>query len=352
MATYYVKTTGNDTTGDGSEGNPYASLGKAMTATVASGTIYIKSGTYNLTTTTQNANAGPVLFKSAYTVRVLGYETTAGDGCPTGDRPVVHANGNAPTYMIQLDGTGSVNHEIHHVKIDGDNQNTDGIRDALNANNIYNLSVDCVVTQCDGTNAYYGVRCVGCAAEDNDANGFDSVGICVYCRAVGNTGYGFLLNNYQSAIHCVAVDNGSYGIRVAYGGLIVNCTSHSNGGVGIFGFQTNNLVANSIATGNTTYEYDLDFWQTGTNNADYGAAARSTLYTNTVDIEQVTLSGLPYVNAPTNMELSNSADAVLCQAAGIGFPDGLKPDLGAMPLGSTTDELAAAIWGYSNRTES
>jgi len=43
----YVATTGSDTTGDGSSGNPYRSLTKAATDITVGGTIYLRGGTYN-----------------------------------------------------------------------------------------------------------------------------------------------------------------------------------------------------------------------------------------------------------------------------------------------------------------
>jgi len=45
-ATYYVATNGNDTTGDGSSGNPWATLQKAVNTMVAGDTTIVKNGTY------------------------------------------------------------------------------------------------------------------------------------------------------------------------------------------------------------------------------------------------------------------------------------------------------------------
>ncbi len=45
-ATYYVATNGNDTTGDGSSGNPWATLQKAVNTMVAGDTTIVKDGTY------------------------------------------------------------------------------------------------------------------------------------------------------------------------------------------------------------------------------------------------------------------------------------------------------------------
>ena len=46
MATWYISTTGNDTTGNGSVGSPWATLAKAIASSALSDTIYCASGTY------------------------------------------------------------------------------------------------------------------------------------------------------------------------------------------------------------------------------------------------------------------------------------------------------------------
>ncbi len=48
-ATYYVAPTGNDTTGDGSMGTPWASIGHAQTKAVAGDTVYFRAGKYAYT---------------------------------------------------------------------------------------------------------------------------------------------------------------------------------------------------------------------------------------------------------------------------------------------------------------
>ena len=44
MADWYVSTSGNDSTGDGSIGSPYATVSKAITSASAGDTIYVKRG--------------------------------------------------------------------------------------------------------------------------------------------------------------------------------------------------------------------------------------------------------------------------------------------------------------------
>lgn len=48
-ATYYVKTTGNDTTGDGSNGNPWLTVPKGLRSLSAGDTLNICAGTYSIT---------------------------------------------------------------------------------------------------------------------------------------------------------------------------------------------------------------------------------------------------------------------------------------------------------------
>jgi hypothetical protein len=49
MATKYISPTGNDTTGDGSSGNPYLTMTKALTVVSAGDTISLLAGTYTST---------------------------------------------------------------------------------------------------------------------------------------------------------------------------------------------------------------------------------------------------------------------------------------------------------------
>jgi hypothetical protein len=46
MATRYISTTGNDTTGDGTEGNPWATIAKAYASSASGDTIVAAAGTY------------------------------------------------------------------------------------------------------------------------------------------------------------------------------------------------------------------------------------------------------------------------------------------------------------------
>lgn len=69
MATYYIATTGNDTTGDGSSSNPWLTLSKFLTSSEDNDTLIVKDGTYTLTSnetisqrTIQAENNGLAIF--------------------------------------------------------------------------------------------------------------------------------------------------------------------------------------------------------------------------------------------------------------------------------------------------
>ncbi len=68
-STYYVSPTGNDTTGDGSIGNPWKTIPKAVTAASAGDTIYLRGGTHSYTSTisiTKNGASGNPITLQAY----------------------------------------------------------------------------------------------------------------------------------------------------------------------------------------------------------------------------------------------------------------------------------------------
>lgn len=85
----HVATTGNDTTGDGSIGNPYATLLKAHDVAVAGNLIYVRGGTYDhsaVTTFTRDGAAGNLIRMFAYPgeTPILDGTNSTGDGYPAG----------------------------------------------------------------------------------------------------------------------------------------------------------------------------------------------------------------------------------------------------------------------------
>lgn len=101
MANYYIATTGNDTTGNGSSGNPWATISKAVASSTAGDTIVMAAGTY-----TQSGD----LTLSARTYRGAGFNSTIID----------FASGN---YQLILNGTAITIQDLQVANITRTNDN-------------------------------------------------------------------------------------------------------------------------------------------------------------------------------------------------------------------------------------
>jgi len=77
FATFYIATTGNDVTGDGSIGNPWATLYKATTTVTTGNLIYVNAGTY--TETQQSVLATGVSIQGADSATTIIESTVTSD---------------------------------------------------------------------------------------------------------------------------------------------------------------------------------------------------------------------------------------------------------------------------------
>jgi hypothetical protein len=110
LSQVYVKTTGSDTTGDGSSGNPYATIGFALTRVATGGTVRVAAGTYresvalgpdNRNVTVQGGYSAGWVFDPANQATVI-------DGAGRG--PIMlnpNANSNTLSYLTLKGGTGT-----------------------------------------------------------------------------------------------------------------------------------------------------------------------------------------------------------------------------------------------------
>ena len=85
-ATYYVATTGSDTTGTGTMTAPFASWARAQTAAAAGDTVYFRGGTYRYTEATSACGgstsariAAVVLNKSGLSGKPISYVAYQGE---------------------------------------------------------------------------------------------------------------------------------------------------------------------------------------------------------------------------------------------------------------------------------
>src|SRR5262245_43911764 len=96
---FYVTTGGSDTTGDGSVGNPYATINKAVTQAgyTPGSTVFVDNGTYtvNSTLTLSKAGATGTLPSNSYNITAL-----------NGAAPILDFRGNGSGQGIKLSSNG------------------------------------------------------------------------------------------------------------------------------------------------------------------------------------------------------------------------------------------------------
>lgn len=116
MSTYYVATTGNDSTGDGSIGTPWRTIQKGCDNLSAGDTLYIRAGTYHEQVNMERSGTSG----SRITIKAYTGETVVLDGqytLPTGTYNAFFANNSDNTKIgpdtWRLDGDkGQINYEF------------------------------------------------------------------------------------------------------------------------------------------------------------------------------------------------------------------------------------------------
>lgn len=338
MATYYVKTTGNggdDSTGDGSELTPWATPGYAASQMGDGDTCYVQSGTYTLTTTTPGAS-GPVAFTSNYAAAMFGYETTAGDNCPNGNRPEI--NGGAVSFgsatgIIALDGSVNKTQIVGNIRIDGNSAtNSLGID---GSSSVFDAAFNCVVT---GT-ASYGydfLNAVYCFADQCGTHGYNNCNT-FYCRAYLNGNNGFI--NDEVAAHCVSYRNGVSGFQ-GYGCEWINCSAYDND-ANDFYHQRNNYAVNCISSNAGTYAFNCSTHGWVVNCAYYNPTSGHGTANSPFVENLIALTAEPFVSPTTGDFRLNLADGggADCRQAGLGVYDETDYAL----VGAVTPRYAAYL---------
>jgi hypothetical protein len=306
MTTYYVTTSGSDSNNGLTEGTAFATPGYAASqATIGGDIVYVKEGTYTLTTTTENVSGGTIGIARA--VKFLGYKTTAGDFAA---RPIINAGSQVVTNVIRIVSPNFNNQgsAVRCIEVDGSNNATTGFNAA---GTFSSLVENCIARNC--SNGFYGggygQSFTNCSAIDCTTSGFD-YGYCVYCHAhsclrgfTGITRYlfgciasnatneGFSVGNTYPYLwnRCVAVNNGSDGFKDEYAiGQLNQCIASGNGG---YGFRVG-------ANGSLM-----------TDCADYSnASGRDIIVSNPLDIRPINLTADPFTSASTgDFTLTNDA---------------------------------------------
>jgi hypothetical protein len=255
VATYYVATDGDESTGDGSIGNPWATPGYAVGAASSGDTLYIKSGTYTCTTDTPNVSGG-ILSLGTKVLYIQGYDTTPGD---FGTAPIIDASGLPGSFTILITDFGNAGLFANLTVVGNSTCNgisssnrltclkcsaidcSDGFAGGLQpcscyaescVRGFYQLQTDrCTAREC--TSGFVGGGCTGGLAIEC-GTGF-AVGYYTAtsnCTSVNCTGYAFDVSYYCRAVNCLAV-GGTYSYHLptnTYSAMLMNCASFGASG--------------------------------------------------------------------------------------------------------------------------
>ena len=313
-------------------------------------TVYIKNGTYTLTTSSSNV-AGGRIDDTAGGVQNgqggwIGYDTTRSRYNTDANRPTISAGAvtSLTNGILYINGSYNSNLVSNRILDANSGSSNVGIKitntslTLLKRCHVANaagggfyiqgsaLLDTCSATGCSTTPAFFtyqpaGATFVNCHAYANSIHGFGGDGAATYinCYSTANTGsakgWNRVVNAYGTdlvMVGCVAYNNASDGVYVdgnCRSGMVHNTISISNGG---YGFSTNTAGTNSVLFRNcATY-----------NNT---SGAFNSNLASECQIGSITLSGNPFTNAGSNdFSLDNTAsEGAALRGIGMAVPPSL-----------------------------
>jgi len=311
------------------------------TGLVTGNYIWIKAGTYTVTSASTNISGG-CLSLGSQAVYIEGYNAARGD---LGTKPLIQTNGAITTFTFINQGTNGQQF-VRNIEFDGNSRSLSvgcGIRGwvyACKFSNFTNsailggslvlpIAVDCYATGCSAAVVFNAINCVNCVGADNTFTAFHAGSAdCFYIRCLADTNTGATSDGFSGSaaaekqfyVNCVAYANGRHGFFMngQRGCTAINCLSESNVGTGYL--HNSNIqisLFNCGAFGNAT-----DF-NIGTNSGSWSIAP-------------VTGTGSFFTNASAqDFTLNNTAGAgAAARAAGIpGTLLGLTTPVGYLDMG-------------------
>lgn len=336
-------------------GGCLASLGESGRNKIGGNIIWIKAGTYTITSSTQNVSGGRWSFSD--NIHMEGYQTTRGD---RGTKPVITTS---TTNFVMIDipaGNGSRS-LIRNLAFDGASAatvraiSTIGGVDSCTFTNFASTSclsgagnallVNCSATANTSTNVFIvvaGDRIIGCLAYGNTTTGsVFSMGVgstainCIaYNNTVGATFAAIQSNEGTLVLNCVSVNNSSYGFKnnaaangdVRYFGCIAQ--GNGNNGFNIVATSNNIQLLNCAGWNNTGG--DVSSLGTGVFNSNTGFVTGTATFF--VDV------------ATLDFRLNSNSSGTACK--GTGFPGVSAVGTGYADIGAL-QSLAGAGGGGS-----
>lgn len=331
-------------------GGAFASPGMAGSVMVAGNDLFVKTGTYTVTSATANIASGCLTTPGAASVtnltHAIGYGTVRGDGT----RPTIQSDNVITTFtLIRL----TANDWMENLILNG--RSSTSSRGVLVASGgtgyIYNckglnftnsafvaagsvpVTVEhCEATTCSTVQAFLGVSCKRCYSHDNTAGGFsdNSTAQCCFefnisANNTGSSSDGFNIAGTSCYVNNnTAYGNGRDGFRITPGsGPQILADNLATGSIAGWGINQGSAGEQLILRNNATFGNFLG----GINTANI-------VYPGSGNI---TLTADPFTNAAGG-DFSLNATAgggASCRAAGIpgAFP-GLSATVGWLDIGA------------------
>jgi len=309
----------------GAMGGALASVSKIGAVAVTRNIIWVKAGTYTITSATINVAGGT--FSNSTQIMIEGYNATRGD---LGTRPLFLASGIATFTFFSLAGSSAT---ISNIEMDGaglaSSRGTNSVAIVYRCkvsnctNAAYqgasgNLVIDSIATGCSTQIPFQGGDYINCIAHDNTVTGFSLSAAghtAIRCISESNStagSDGFILSASKAGCYnCVAYNNARDGFRV---------TGASNA-------LDNNIAESNVGSGFLVNNVDSIFLR---NNATYGNSTAFSLGTGKFVSNVNSVAGVTsfFTNAAgQDFTLNNTASAgALARAAG--YP-------GALIIGGT-----------------
>lgn len=265
--------TGAVTDGAGRMGGALASPGMACGAKANGNTVYVKAGTYTISSASENVSGGKCNFTGASGARstLIGYGSDRSDRstrpllqvAATGVTNITVLMGNQYTVVdnFEIDGAGKTG----ITGYDSSSYNSSLRIKTRNTTANSGLAINSVGMYCEATShsglwaLNIGGIAMFCSAHDNpNSTAVIVFGYAIACAAYRNAGVGFAGGNVTGTmLYCTSAYNSSHGVSVAgnsttWFSAISHCIAYGNGGYGFYADGRNPGLFRDCAGGSNT----------------------------------------------------------------------------------------------------
>lgn len=227
--------------------------------TAAYQTIFIKSGTYTITTRFGSQSGGVLNYTGTNSIRVTGYSTNRHHS-NTDTQPIIKAGVSLTSAtLVQL----TTSQRFYNFTVDTTSgSSVNAISNA--AATVLNCTTQNLASGCYGIqnqSGGVGINCLNLTSASNSSGAFEisSAGAFYFCVCDGNAGIGFRYTGgpYGTVSHCLARNlTGTNGYGFQYVTLASNCYAYNCAHDGFAGDNLAQYCINCVAVGNGGYGFN------------------------------------------------------------------------------------------------